>query len=122
LDAKTRRRDFMRTIPLPLITEEVIQEVRDRLVESVRPKEVWLFGSAARGETRDGSDLDLLLVMPVPEGKSYYEHMADVRALFRGMMVPIDIFVLDRETFEYWKDTPGHLAYTVARHGRRLHG
>jgi predicted nucleotidyltransferase len=112
----------MKASPLPPITEGVIQQVRDRIVEAVHPEQLWLFGSAARGETRDGSDLDLLLVMPIPEGKSYYQHVADVRALFRGMMVPMDIFVLDQETFEYWKDTPGHLAYTVARHGRRLHG
>ncbi len=50
----------MKAIPLPPITEEVIREVRDRIVEAVHPEQIWLFGSAARGETRD---------VPLPAGR-----------------------------------------------------
>lgn len=38
----------------------------DRLVallHEMGAREVWLFGSAARGEVREGSDIDLLVVM-----------------------------------------------------------
>lgn len=110
----------MRRIQFPGITEEVIREARDRIVEAVQPEAIWLFGSAARGEARDGSDLDLLVIMDIPRGKSYYQQVGDIRSRFWGILVPIDLFVLDQATFDFWKDTPGHLAYTVARHGRRL--
>ncbi len=66
------------------------------------------------------SDLELRLVVELPEGRSYYRHVADIRSLFWGMLVPVDLFVPDRATFEAWKDTPEHLAYAVAHHGRRL--
>lgn len=112
----------MKETPLPPITDEVITAVRDRIVDAYEPEAIWVFGSAARGETGGENDLDLLILKAVPEGVSYYDYVAGIRELFWDMMVPMDIFVLDRETFERWRDTPGRLAYTVAREGRRVHG
>ncbi len=38
--------------------------LRDRLVSSLRPRAVWLFGSRARGDAAPDSDFDLLVVLP----------------------------------------------------------
>lgn len=111
----------MKAIPLPPITEEIIHEVRDRIVEAVHPEQLWLFGSAARGETREGSDLDLLVVMSLPEGVSHYAQAAQIHSLFRNMLVPMDILIMDPDTFDYWRDTPGHLARIITREGKRLY-
>ncbi len=40
-----------------------IDEALDRILEHCRPVEVILFGSAARGELQDSSDIDLLVVL-----------------------------------------------------------
>ena len=112
----------MKTTPLPPITEEVIQEVRDRIVRAVQPEAIWLFGSAARGETREGSDLDLLIVMDIPDGKSHHEHVGDIRSLFWGMMVPMDIIVQTPEQFRAELRLPGFIARTAKREGVLLHG
>jgi predicted nucleotidyltransferase len=57
-----------------------IRQVAARL----KPMAVWLFGSAARGEDRIGSDLDLLLVAEADEET---ERAADS---FRKAMAPIE--------------------------------
>jgi predicted nucleotidyltransferase len=42
----------------------LLNELVRRIVESVHPLQITLFGSAARGEMGPHSDLDLLVVMP----------------------------------------------------------
>lgn len=112
----------MRTLELPVIDEPLIQRVLDRIVGVFEPEAVYLFGSAARGESRYGSDLDLLVVMDLPQGTSSLEMSRWVRSLFRGWRLPLDVIVLDPETFARGQTVPGNVARTAVREGRRLHG
>jgi len=50
--------------------------LRDRLVASLRPRMVWLFGSRARGDARPESDFDLLVVLPDGLPERAYTHAA----------------------------------------------
>jgi hypothetical protein len=42
--------------------EEMVERVAEAIVSAVDPEEIILFGSAARGEMHEHSDLDLLVV------------------------------------------------------------
>jgi tRNA nucleotidyltransferase (CCA-adding enzyme) len=44
--------------------QPLIDELIRRIVETVHPLRIVLFGSAARGEMRLDSDIDVLIVMP----------------------------------------------------------
>lgn len=63
----------LKTPDLPVIDEALIERVNDRILETFDPEAVYLFGSAARGKSRHGSDLDLLVVMELPQGTSNLE-------------------------------------------------
>lgn len=110
------------TIRLRSIDDELIQQVRHRIVENVHPDELWLFGSAARQEARDGSDLDLLVVVKTAEGESQRDRARAIRRLFRGWRVPMDIVVVGPEEFAAGQEKPGHVARIATREGVRLHG
>ena len=56
---KSSQRYQSRDIPLSAIRRYVRQ-----VVEKFQPEQVILFGSYARGDQREGSDVDLLVVMP----------------------------------------------------------
>ncbi len=43
---------------------ELLPEMIDRIVRGFDPLQIILFGSRARGDARDDSDIDLLVVMP----------------------------------------------------------
>lgn len=107
---------------LRAIDEELIDRIQRRIVAAYHPEEIWLFGSAARGEAREGSDLDLLVVMSVAETSSGRDRARAIRRLFRGWRVPMDVVVLEPEEFREGQDQPGHLARIATREGRRLHG
>jgi uncharacterized protein len=49
-------------IPPPDLNDPILNQIRLRLVRSVDPKRIILFGSRARGDATDDSDYDLLIV------------------------------------------------------------
>ncbi len=75
-----------------------------------------LFGSYARGDARDDSDLDFLVVEP--ELRARREEMARLRLALRPLRVPADVLVVSSTTYEIWADTPGTVLYEAAREGR----
>ncbi len=105
-----------------MIDDALVATVVARVVDGCAPAMVILFGSAARGETEPGSDLDLLVVLDLPEGRSAREMARKVHALFDGWQLPLDIVVLSRQEWEHSLRLPGHNARTAQREGVRVHG
>lgn len=70
--------------------EAALAGVVDRLVEGLRPREVWLFGSRARGDHRPDSDFDLLVVTDPTSGDSGRDY-GWVRRPLRGSGVGCDV-------------------------------
>ena len=58
----------MASSTLRTIDDALVATVVARAVDACAPEMVIVFGSAARGETAPGSDLDLLVVLDLPEG------------------------------------------------------
>ncbi len=104
------------------IDEALIKRVLDRLLAACSPKAVILFGSAADGAARPGSDLDLLVVTDLPEGTSSREMSRRLHALFEGWRLPLDLIVLTPEAFEQGRRMPSHIAAIAEREGKRIHG
>ncbi len=93
----------------------MVELARERLVA----REVWLFGSRARGDHRPDSDWNLLVLVP----DDAPEEALDVVALWRcardaGL---IAIVTGDRACdFAVAREAPGMGAYEIAREGIRL--
>lgn len=111
-----------RVAELATIDWNLIEEVRDRIVEAFAPEAIYLFGSAVRGMEREGSDLDLLVVMDLSDGVTPRSQASTIRRLFVGWRVPMDIVVQTPATFRKTLGKPGHLARIVHRQGKRLYG
>lgn len=48
----------------PRSEEAFLQEAVERLVATLDPEQIYLFGSRARGDFREGSDYDLMVIVP----------------------------------------------------------
>ena len=46
-----------------MITENQIEEIKNIIVDVVQPQKVYLFGSYAKGNATETSDIDLLIIM-----------------------------------------------------------
>ncbi len=109
-------------VMLRTIDQTIIEEVRDRILEACAPEAIVLFGSAARNEAVDGSDLDLLIILDLPEGITPRDKSRQLHALFFGWLLPLDIIVLTPAEWERGLQLPGHVARVAAREGVRLYG
>jgi len=102
------------------VTEEVIQEVKEKIISHFQPEKIILFGSYAYGTPRKGSDLDLLIVKESDSPK--HKRAILIRRLFRGYMIPMDILVYTPEELKKYKDIKGSFTHKVLRKGRILYG
>jgi predicted nucleotidyltransferase len=105
-----------------MVSEETLQRATDRLVARFRPLRVILFGSQARGTADAHSDVDLLVICPVPPGTGARRTLmvAMDRAL-RGVEVATDIIILTPEEFERDRQIPGTVARPAWREGKVLY-
>lgn len=102
-----------------IIQMDILQTITTRIAEALHPQKIILFGSWAREEQNAQSDIDLLVIQEseLPRPQRY----AQVRRLFWGIGVPLDILVYTPEEFARYQDVPGSFTHTVAREGRVLY-
>ena len=102
-----------------MISDDTIQEVIRRLSKAAPGATIILFGSYARGEAREGSDLDILVVKDVVTARRV--EMVRLSDELRPLGIPVDVVVTSRKNFEEWSDTPGTLIHKAAKEGKVLH-
>jgi predicted nucleotidyltransferase len=86
-----------------------------RIVERFDPEKVILFGSHARGTAGPDSDVDLLVVMPVPGSKR--DQQIEIRAALRGFRIPKDVIVTTPEDLARRSGIPGTIERPAVRDG-----
>ena len=104
----------------PANASEPLDEVVRRLVDALHPERVYLFGSRARGDGRDDSDYDLLIVVANSDQPGHRRDREALRAL-RGLNLAVDVLVLTHDEFERKLGVICSLPATVVREGRLLH-
>jgi len=99
--------------------DEIIQTIVDRIAQAIQPQSIILFGSWARDQRGPHSDIDILVIQDsaLPRHQRY----AQVRRLFWGMGLPMDILVFTPQEFDRYRSVPGSFAHTVASEGRVLY-
>ncbi len=91
------------------------EEAVRKIIASVNPKMIIVFGSVARREARDDSDLDLLVVFEgdVDEKQMYYS----ISGLFIGLHLPFDLIIMSEDKFNRYKDDGFSFTHEVVSTG-----
>lgn len=99
-------RDADAQAPKPIVEDplnrETIQAITQLIVERFQPEQVILFGSVARGEDDENSDLDLLVVLrpgvqPPRRGNPIHAAIAD------NFILPVDLLIRSYEAFARYR-------------------
>jgi uncharacterized protein len=98
----------------------LLEEIVRRLVATLQPQEIYLFGSHAEGMPHRHSDVDILVVVPDNAGDRHKLATQGDAALW-GLLVPVDIVVFHRAEMEKWRSVRHSLPGTALRHGKLLY-
>ncbi len=82
-------------------------------------RQAWLFGSYARGEATENSDVDILFV--VDDDTPHIDLIRTARKLMRDWRVPKDVLVYRSDEFQEWEKVVGSLCYKVRSEGVQLY-
>lgn len=105
---------------MPMIPQEKINEVVERIVKNVKPEKVILFGSYAYGEPDEDSDLDILVIKESVLPR--YERVREVKKYLRGIKIPVDLIVYTPEEIDEWRGVKNSFINEVMERGKVLYG
>ena len=99
--------------------QQVLAELVRRIVDSVSPVRIILFGSAVRGTMSPHSDLDILVVMP--DGIHRRRTAQAIHRHLFGMGVAKDIIVVTEEDVREYGKNPSLILYPALKEGKELY-
>jgi len=97
-----------------------VQPLLDRLVSSWHPRDIWLFGSRARGTAVPDSDWDLLVVVPDDLAPPGFDDAMTVWKVKQGTGVRADVLLCRASEFEEDRWTHNTIAYDAAVEGVQI--
>ena len=103
-----------------MINNEVLEEIKSRLVKTYNPLEIYLFGSYAWGKPDDQSDVDLLIVVETADENPYKRPLPAYDALM-DIDVSNEILVCTKEEFEKRSNNITTLDYKIKREGKLIY-
>lgn len=102
-----------------IFVTDQLPEITQRIVDLIQPEKIILFGSYARGDYDQDSDIDLLVVV---EGISSTRVESNrIRQALRGLLAPVDVIVATSDQLERYKDSIGMIYRSVLREGKVIY-
>ena len=100
-----------------MISEKIIYQLKDRIVEATNPEKIILFGSYGRGTQTDDSDLDILVIVK-ESSEPRYKRARGIRKKIWGLIsIPKDILVYTEKEIQDWENVPFSFVSNVISEG-----
>ena len=105
------------------VTDEVLADMVQTIVREVDPERIYLFGSRARGEARQDSDVDLLIIVREPFGPEH-SRFQEINRIYRALSsfrIPNDVLLYSSDEFARWSQSLNHVVGRCSREGKLLY-
>jgi uncharacterized protein len=103
--------------------QATVKQMVEAIVREVDPEQVYLFGSVAREESRDDSDIDLLVVEQNPFGpeRSRLQETNRIYTAVSAFRVPTDVLLYSKDELSKWSESANHVIGRCMREGRLVY-
>jgi predicted nucleotidyltransferase len=102
-----------------MVNEQEIEKVATRLGKEINASQVILFGSYARGQASENSDVDLMVV--AESNLPRFKRSRELYKLFRPYPFGMDLVVYTPEEIERGKKSPISFVSRVLREGKTVY-
>lgn len=105
------------------VNKETLAQMVETIVDEIHPQKVILFGSQARGNPDNDSDVDFLIVDSNPFGpeRSRRKEMARIWKALGKYMLPVDLLLYSQTEFDQRKRSRSHVAALADREGKVMY-
>ena len=105
------------------LSVQVLENMVRVIVDIADPEQIILFGSQARRESRQGSDIDLLIIEsdPFGEKRSRRKEMAKLWRAQAPFPFTKDVLVYSRDEVEYWRHSLNNVVAKALRESKVLY-
>jgi predicted nucleotidyltransferase len=101
------------------LSPKMLDQVVKQIVDVAHPEKIILFGSYARGDARDDSDFDLIIIER--EVTARRRETVRIRRALRPLGVPVDILVFSRDEVKRFGNIMGTVLYPALREGKVIY-
>ncbi len=102
-----------------MVNKEQINNILKIITSNAEPEKVILFGSYAKNTYTENSDLDLLIIKKTNLPR--HLRALELRKLFRGLKIPIDLLIYNQKEINKWKDIKSSFIAQVISEGILLY-
>ena len=100
----------------------VLDQIVTLITSKISPERIVLFGSYARGDNKEDSDIDILIIV-----KNLVNERNITSLLYRALLnenisIPIDFLAIDSEKYNMVKNKTGYIYKTIEQEGKIIYG
>ena len=100
---------------------EIIEEIKDILIDKFSPLSLYLFGSHAWGNPNENSDIDILMIVDKSDEPKAKRAAKAYRALRHTHNYPLDILIRTKKEFEDFSNIKMSLMNKISNNGKILY-
>jgi predicted nucleotidyltransferase len=104
---------------VPEMSGDLTEIIVARIVETIQPDKIILFGSRARGDARPDSDYDILVIKESNEPR--HRRSVPLYVALAGLPAEVEVMVHTPEEVEEWSQVPQAFITTAVREGKALY-
>jgi len=94
-----------------------IAQIVNTIVSTVAPDKIILFGSYARGDYRNDSDVDILILKKGLTNEREVTGNLYLELFNKKISTPIDLIAMDYDKYNRLSDSIGYIYKTIKREG-----
>ena len=103
-----------------MISPTTLRAAIETLAADSKARRIVLFGSYARGDASDQSDVDLLVIEDEVVDRA--SEMVRLRRLLRPLRIPVDVLVYSSDEIARLAHQTGTALYWAMKEGKIVHG
>jgi len=107
---------------MDFLKRAAIEEVKNKILSSINPKSIVLFGSAANGNAKEDSDIDILVIWDEKKEISNIKRRIMLRQMIGFTQSPLDLLTCTTEELKLALKDERSFTSDIIRSGKVIYG